>query len=325
MGQSIVKELERQKFLALIINDNDYEGNIYITKKMKEDLEWWQHKATIGKNPIRLNQFKAELSSDASLTGWGAHCQGISAHGFWSSEERKFSINYLELLAAFFTLKCFVTHYSNCEILLRMDNTSAIAYINRAGGVQFPHLSELSRKIWKWCEDRNLWVFASYIPSKENIEADYASRIVNIDTEWELNDIVFREIAKQFGPFSIDLFASRLNKKCKRFCSRFPNPEVTAVNAFTISWKNENFYAFPPFAIIPKMLRKIISDKAKGVVVVPNWPTQHWYPLFMSLLAAPFLIYNSDENLLLSPCRKKRHPLASKLSLIVGKLSGQRS
>lgn len=322
-GSIYCKRLERQKFLSLIINNN-YEGRIVINKNMKEDLNWWQDNVLTGKNPIRLHHFKVELSSDASLTGWGAHCQGISAHGLWSITEKQFSINYLELLAAFLALKCFATNFKDCEILLRMDNTSAIAYINRAGGVQFPHLSELARKIWKWCEERKLWIFASYISSKENTEADYASRIVNIDTEWELNDKSFKTIFKQFGPFSIDLFASRINKKCKRFCSRFPNPDATVVDAFTISWKDENFYAFPPFAIISKTLRKIISDKAKGVVIVPKWPAQHWYPLFMSLLCAPPLIFPPNKNLLLSPCRRKIHPLASELSLIVGILSGQR-
>lgn len=66
--------------------------------------------------------------------------------------------------------------------------------MNRTGGVQMPHLSELARKIWKWCKDRKLWIFASYISSKKNVEANYASRIINIDTEWELNDNSFKEI-----------------------------------------------------------------------------------------------------------------------------------
>lgn len=91
-----------------------------------------------------------------------------------------------------------------------------------------------------------------------------------------------------------------------------------------MSWTKERFYAFPPFAVISRTLRKIISDKAKGVVVVPRWPAQHWYPLFMSLLVPPPLIFNPDENLLLSPCREIKHPLASKLSLMAGSLSGQR-
>lgn len=54
------------------------------------------------------------------------------------------------------------------------------------GGIRFPILNKIARKIWQWCEHHHLWVFASYIPSKENVEADKASRIDNIDTEWEL-------------------------------------------------------------------------------------------------------------------------------------------
>lgn len=202
---------------------------------MKEDLNWWAINAIKGSSPIRLNQYEMQISSDASLTGWGAYYGGTSAHGLSSVQEMQFSINYLELMAAFFALKCFASHLSDCQILLRVDNTSAISYINRTGGVQFPHLSELARKIWEWCECRRLWIFASYISSKDNVEADYASRFINIDTEWEMNDRAFRVIISQFGAISMDLFASRLNKKCRRVCSRFPNPEVTAVDAFTIS------------------------------------------------------------------------------------------
>jgi len=292
---------------------------------MREDLNWWQRNAIIGKNPIRLHKFTAEISSDASLTGWGAHFQGTSTHGFWTKKEKQFSINYLELLAAFFALECFVSELRNCEILLRLDNTTAIAYINKAGGVQLPHLSELARKIWKWCESRSLWIVASYIPSATNVEADRASRITNIDTEWELNKESYKRIVQIFGPFSIDLFASKANRKCKRFCSRYPNPEVTAVDAFTMSWKEEEFYAFPPFALLSRTLQKIITDEASGVVIAPLWPTQPWYPIFESLLLTPPLILKPKKNLLLSPCREYIHPLASNLSLMVGHLSGRRS
>lgn len=225
-------------------------------------------------------------------------------------------------MAAFFAIKIFASHLNNCEILLRIDNTSAIAYINRAGGVQFPHLSELSRKIWIWCEEIKLWPLASYITSANNVEADAASRITNIDIEWEINNRLYKQITKKFGEFTIDLFASNLNKKCSRFCSRFPQPDVVAVDAFTIPWGTERFYSFPPFALILKTIRKIIIDRAEGVVVVPCWPTQPWYPLFQSLLKSPPIRFEPDKNNLLSPCRKKVHPLAAELSLIAGNLSG---
>ncbi|KYQ54576.1 hypothetical protein ALC60_14850 [Trachymyrmex zeteki] len=292
---------------------------------MVEDLIWWKLNAVIGSNPIRTQVYIIEIFSDSSLSGWRCYCKGSEAFGFWNRQERKNHINYLELLAAFFAIKCFASKLSQCEILLRLDNNTAIAYVNKAGGVRFPHLSKLSRKIWEWCEERKIWLRASYIPLAENIEADRASRNVNIDSEWELSQRIFEQIKKRFGPFSVDLFASRLNAKCKKFYSRFPDPEAKAVDAFTVSWKDENFYAFPPFALILRTLRKIINDKAIGTTVVPLWPTQPWYPLLTSLLIEPTIIFRPNSSLLSSPYRDKSHPLASHLSLMAARLSGQLS
>lgn len=290
-----------------------------------EDLSWWKANAAIGSNSIKTQKYVMEIFSDSSLTGWGCYCKGVKAFGFWDKNERKKHINYLELLAAFFAVKCFTSNLSSCEVLLRLDNTTAISYVNRAGGVRFPHLSGLSKKIWKWCEERRLWLKASYIPSAENTEADSASRNVNVDTEWELSGSVFSKIEEQFGSFSVDLFASRLNSKCKKFYSRFPDPQASSVDAFTVSWKDEKFYAFPPFALITCTLRKIINDQATGIVVVPMWPTQPWYPLFTSLLIEPTIVFNPHTKLLISPYSQENHPLASHLSLVVGKLSGRRT
>ncbi|XP_063366186.1 uncharacterized protein LOC134654648 isoform X1 [Cydia amplana] len=319
------KRLERAKWLALTVNNDDFEGYMKITDYVKEDLTWWHINVLTGSNPIRTKKYKIIISSDASRSGWGAESNSITTRGFWSQDDKKFHINYLELLAAFFGLKCFASKLSNCEILMRIDNTTAISYINKAGGVKFPHLSELARKIWQWCESRKIWIVASYIASKDNVDADTASRDTNLDTEWELAGKYFKQIVKKFGTCSIDLFASRINTKCKTFCSRYPDPEASVVDAFTISWEKEHFYAFPPFAVILPVLRKIINDKATGIVVVPNWPTQAWYPMFTSLLCESPIILEPSTDLLLSPCRSRIHPLSHKLSLVVGKLSGRRT
>lgn len=321
-SSTFCKRLERQKYLALVCNDNDYEGYITINKMMLDDLNWWRPNVIIGSNPIGTNQFLLEIYSDASLSGWGASCKGKCAQGFWSNNEKKFSINYLELLAAFSAKETFASHLNNCEILLRIDNTSAISYIYRAGGVQFPHLSELSRSIWEWCQKRNLWLFASYIASPENVEADAASRITNIDTEWEIKHRIFQQVNKKFGPFTLDAFASNLNKKCLRYCSRYPQPDTFAVDAFTIPWQNEKIYSFPPFSLILRIINKIMIDKAEVTLIAPYWPTQPWFPLFQALLKTPPLFFKPDNKNLLSPCRTKTHPLAAKLSLLAGRLSG---
>lgn len=114
---------------------------------MTKDLEWWKVNANIGSNPIRTHKFTVEIFSDASLTGWGCFCKGKEVRGFWDRSEKKNHINYLELLAAFFAIKCFAWNLSDCEVLFRLDNTTAISYVNRVGGIQFPHLGNLSREI----------------------------------------------------------------------------------------------------------------------------------------------------------------------------------
>lgn len=142
------------------------------------------------------------------------------------------------------------------------------------GSVQFPKLSALSREIWQWCERRNIWIFASYISSGQNYIADEESRILSEETEWELADHAFEKINVCFGNFDVDLFATLNNSKCSTFFSWFPDPEAKAMDAFTVSWTNLYFYAFLPFSLILRTLKKIIRDKAEGVLVVPNSPSQ---------------------------------------------------
>uniref|UniRef100_A0ABD2WYL6 Uncharacterized protein n=1 Tax=Trichogramma kaykai TaxID=54128 RepID=A0ABD2WYL6_9HYME len=173
----------------------------------------------------------------------------------------------------------------------------------------------------------------SYFVNTQNIAAaalsaiglaDAQSRVKNIDTEWELASYAFKRVVHIFGTPNIDLFASRVNWKCKRYCSWYRDPDAKFIDAFTISWANVYFYAFPPFAIIAKVLRKIILDKACGVVIVPYWTSQTWFPIFKKLLIGDPLFLKPNINLLLSPCRTKAHPLAHQLTLLAGRLSDSR-
>ncbi|XP_041983252.1 uncharacterized protein LOC121736230 [Aricia agestis] len=147
-----VDELERCKYLNLMEN-NDYNEYMTLPSSLLPDLNWWLSSIMYSNNSIKDdNNYCLEIFSDASTTGWGASCGDQRASGRWSQEEIHFHINQLELLAAYFALKIFSKNYSNCNILMRVDNTTAISYINRMGGIQYPHLSKVARDIWQWCE-----------------------------------------------------------------------------------------------------------------------------------------------------------------------------
>ncbi|XP_011859632.1 PREDICTED: uncharacterized protein LOC105557096 [Vollenhovia emeryi] len=231
------KRFEREKFLALVRNKEDYSARMDISPHLQEDFKWWINIFSNSRqaNKIRSGRFVREIFTNASLSGWGASCPDLH----------------------------------DCSILLRIDNTTAVAYINKFGSIQFPHLSEISRQIWRWCENRNIFLFASYIPSLENHIADAESRTSDPDTEWSLSAIAFRLVARAFGPFDIDLFASSINAKCDLYASWFPDPGSVTVDAFTFSWEKLNFYSFPPFILISRVLRNIIDDKATGILELP--------------------------------------------------------
>lgn len=322
-GWLYTKILERMKYL-LLQQHGTFDAKVKLPHNILCDLNWWSQNIYKVNNPLKPQSYALEIYTDASRTGWGAFSNGLRVNGAWKENEISFHINYLELLAVFFALKCFARDQTDCAILLRVDNTTAISYINRMGGIQFPHLNALSRDIWQWCEMRNLWLFASYINTKDNIEADEESRRVNPDVEWELSQSAFEYIVNRLGQPEIDLFASRINAKCHEYVSWKQDPDAIAVDAFTISWSSKLFYAFPPFSLLLNCLQKIIQEKATGILVFPMWPAQAWYPMLMDLLVGEIVVLEPHPNLLLSHFRQQ-HPLHQTLSLGAALLSGSRS
>lgn len=164
------------------------------------DFKWWINTLSCLpiSSPLTRPEFSFEIYTDASLTGWGASMEDRSTHGWWSDEEKAEHINLLELKAIEYALKCFVSNESSKVILLRVDNTTEISYINKMCSIQFPKLASLVKIIWQWCE-KNLHLFVSYICSEDNYIADAESRVISTEREWELNASAFEEISKQFG------------------------------------------------------------------------------------------------------------------------------
>lgn len=322
-GWVYTKTLEREKFLALSRNNNKYEATMILPGYLTDECAWWQQNILLSGNDIRNDKFQIEIFTDSSLTGWGSCCGNEKTHGFWSDSEKKLHINILELKAIFYGLKCFAGGLSNCSILVRCDNTTAISYVNRMGSIRFPNLSKVAKRIWQWCEHRNVWVFASYISSKNNVVADRESRRSSDETEWSLSQKAYQTITQGFGVPEVDLFASYINHKCDKYVSWRRDPGSFAVDAFTLPWQNLNFYAFPPFNLILRTLQKIIHDRATGVVVVPQWYSQPWYPIFRRLNIDEEIILKPTSNLLSCPSHRE-HPMAQKLTLVAAKLSGSR-
>ncbi|XP_063289994.1 zinc finger protein 724-like [Pelobates fuscus] len=104
--------------------------------------------------------------------------------------------------------------------------------------------------------------------------ASYADQ-VSLDTEtkdelhssdWKLDTEAFSSLSSLWGPFSIDLFASRLNTQLSRFFSWRPDPMAEAVDAFLQDWSGDLLYAFPLFSMIPRSLLQTRRHRAELVM-----------------------------------------------------------
>ncbi|CAB4006455.1 Hypothetical predicted protein, partial [Paramuricea clavata] len=158
----------------------------------------------------------------------------------------------------------------------------------------------------------------------ENEAADAESRKPLKETEWALDRVIYQQGIQLLNMTPvIDLFASRLNYKVKPFIAYQPDPEAQAVNAFTICWKPYLFYAFPPFSIIPLVLQKIREEESTGLLVVPKWPAQPWWPYLMRMVIQVPVILPNKENTIYMPSKPDLiHPLYPKLTLLMCHISG---
>ena len=85
------------------------------------------------------------------------------------------------------------------------------------------------------------------------------------------------------------------------FVSYRPEPGAWATDAFSLNWSSFRFYCFLPFRIIGKVLAKVQKGKAQGILIVPLWSTQPWFPMVMNLITAPPILIRARGNLLLLP------------------------
>lgn len=132
-----------------------------------------------------------------------------------------------------------------------MDNVSAVRYINHLGGTRSKALSDLAANFWQYCLNRHISLTAEYLPGQDNQEADFQSRHFCDVSLWKLRAGVFADLQNMWGPFSVDLFNSRLDHQLPWFFSWRPDPLAESTDAFLQNWHPERGYAFPRLQLSP--------------------------------------------------------------------------
>ena len=64
-----------------------------------------------------------------------------------------------------------------------------------------------------------------------------------------------------------------------------------------------------PFFCHPICVAKVITDKATGVLIVPHWPTQVWYPTLCKLMVQPPILLSRKKTAPVSTIRSQQTSL----------------
>ena len=298
---------------------------IPIPSSLHPHLQWWLqvHNVVTGQ-PLHPIKHALQIFTDASKEGWGAHLNEHTARGPWSLPESKLHINYLELRAVFLALKEFQSLCADKIVLVATDNTTVASYINKEGGMRSGPLCALLWRILTWCTRHQVTLKARHIPGQLNVVADKLSRLgQTIQTEWSLLQEVFQTICSRWHRPQIDLFATRFNNKLPQFVSPVPDSLAVAVDALSLQWEDLDAYAFPPAAMLGKVVEKLQDPPCKRIILIaPGWPNMPW---FWDLVNMSSQIPLSLPNLLTQPFNQTPHRNLTNLNLHAWLLEPQQS
>ena len=204
------------------------------------------------------------------------------------------------------------------------DNTIAISCINKMGTSHSMECHYLTIRIWEWAMKSKIQLTAARISERQNIIADRESRVCHVDSEWMLSPRYLHQFMNllSFKP-GIDLFATQINRQFSGYVAYRPDPEARFIDAFTTDWYGLKFYDFPPIVIISRVLSKTSQDEVEGIIVVPYWPNQAWYPIMLKMLISIPILLNSRKSLLQLPqSPDQNHRMWRKMDMMVARLSG---
>lgn len=244
-------------------------------------------KSSFVANHVRTGEEKI-WASDASgyaTCAYSIKGEHLYFRGKLTDEERKLSSGHRELLAVTRTLE----HYERTGTLSNnatsvywlTDSQNMATFLTKGSGK--PHIQKEVFRVMILCKSLNIRIIPIHLLREDpRIKvADDGSKTTDTD-DWQV-DVETFEKNNQKHAFTIDLFGSDLNTKCKRFYSNFYCPGTSGIDAFSHSWDNEIAWICPPIREVTRIIKRLKTSKASGVLFVPEWRTaDYWVEIFDS-------------------------------------------
>ncbi len=226
------------------------------------------------------------VTTDASMTGWGAVFEARPTSGDWTGEFLSWHINCLELRAVFLSLMYFLPvlrghHYHSQDgqqggcVPHKPSRRFTVAHPGQACTpssplvpVQVPFLEDSSRS--GNTEPRGRLSVKSETQAG-SMDVEPSDSIPDLGSVWQSGS----------GP----LCFSRVIPVPALVLPE--SPTTLGIDAFAHWWPNVMLYAFPPIKLIPAVLCRVKVSSARLLLIAPFWPFQTWFSELTSLLYRP--------------------------------------
>jgi len=259
-----------------------------------------------------------EVWTDASDQGWGAwaqsHTNNNNQHkkkttlvgtmeGHWSQNWESRRIEAKELWTAVNATMEWINllKLKNCTVHIHTDSQVALSYLVSLKGGRMRHLYQIMKPLWTMVNKKNILITAQWIATELNTLADALSRKKKGKGDFSLNMKTYRKICHHFNlQPTLDCFATRMNRRVKKFMSWTPQPEAFRVDALTTRGLDlapkEVLWCHPPWKLIPKVVKwlslVVQQSKRSGLLLTPHWPGAPWWP---------YLLKEATQTLLMPP------------------------
>lgn len=102
---------------------------------------------------------------------------------------------------------CFTSAITEASVEIKIDNVTAVSFINKLGGTRSLALCAVALRISEWCELRNLNLKAVFLPRIANFLAVTEAKKPLEDWDWMLAQTSFSKV-QAIWPMEVDLFPS---------------------------------------------------------------------------------------------------------------------
>ena len=245
-----------------------------------------------------VHQYLDQLAADfaESQASNPAACVQTAGTVRWLPDESAMPQCHRELYALGMAIREMAAspEYRGRRFRVRVDAISTVYYWHNNGG-RSQQLTRLLRFVLAQCRAAGVQIVDVVHVSgvrfvEEGVDRLSRPRAMPLNTtadrdHWRLSSAWFELLqAWAAEAVTMDLMAERDNARCPQFFALHLSKDAVGVpDAFANEWPEGLLYCFPPMHLVPSVLRHVAQSSARVLLVVPDWPSQPWWPLLLRL------------------------------------------